>query len=73
MIKEDNVSGAGLDCLRDWTNNVQLTIPIYVAERDYLCYTDTPRYRRIAYPIRIGYGYTSDTPRIRIGGVSEFY
>jgi hypothetical protein len=38
-----------------------------------LCYTDTPRYRRIAYPIRIGYGYASDTPRIRIGGVSEFY
>lgn len=35
MIKEDNVSGAGLDCLRDWTNNVQSTIPIYVAERDY--------------------------------------
>ncbi|KAF0913233.1 hypothetical protein E2562_020388 [Oryza meyeriana var. granulata] len=25
----------GLDCLRDWTNNVQPTIPIYVAERDY--------------------------------------
>ncbi|XP_066397293.1 putative hydrolase C777.06c isoform X2 [Miscanthus floridulus] len=25
----------GLDCLRDWTNNVQSTIPIYVAERDY--------------------------------------
>ncbi|KAG2643049.1 putative hydrolase C777.06c [Panicum virgatum] len=25
----------GLDCLRDWTNNVQPSIPIYVAERDY--------------------------------------
>ncbi|XP_040383815.1 putative hydrolase C777.06c isoform X2 [Oryza brachyantha] len=25
----------GLDCLRDWTNNVQPIIPIYVAERDY--------------------------------------
>lgn len=34
--KEDNLySGAGLDCLRDWTNNVQPLIPIYVAERDY--------------------------------------
>jgi hypothetical protein len=33
--KEDNVCGAGLDCLRDWTNNVQSSIPIYVAERDY--------------------------------------
>lgn len=35
MIKDDNFSGAGLDCLRDWTNNVQSSIPIYVAERDY--------------------------------------
>nr|CAB3453224.1 unnamed protein product [Digitaria exilis] len=25
----------GLDCLRDWTNNVQPSVPIYVAERDY--------------------------------------
>ncbi|XVF74403.1 hypothetical protein PTKIN_Ptkin13bG0107800 [Pterospermum kingtungense] len=25
----------GLDCLRDWTNNVQPTIPIYVAKRDF--------------------------------------
>ncbi|KAK2630826.1 hypothetical protein QOZ80_UnG0724960 [Eleusine coracana subsp. coracana] len=25
----------GLDCLRDWTNNIQPSIPIYVAERDY--------------------------------------
>ncbi|KAE8790979.1 hypothetical protein D1007_34626 [Hordeum vulgare] len=25
----------GLDCLRDWTNNVQPSIPIYVAPRDY--------------------------------------
>ncbi|KAG8056540.1 hypothetical protein GUJ93_ZPchr0002g25415 [Zizania palustris] len=25
----------GLDCLRDWTNNVQPTIPIYVAKHDY--------------------------------------
>jgi len=37
-----------------------------------LCYTDTSRKARIAYPIRIGYGYVSDTPRIRIVGVSEF-
>jgi hypothetical protein len=27
--------GAGLDCLRDWTNNVQPSIPIYVAQRDF--------------------------------------
>lgn len=26
---------AGLDDLRDWTNNVQPCIPIYVAERDF--------------------------------------
>lgn len=25
----------GLDCLRDWTNNVQPSIPIYVAQRDF--------------------------------------
>ncbi|XP_062198880.1 putative hydrolase C777.06c [Phragmites australis] len=25
----------GLDCLRDWTNNVQPSIPIYVVDRDY--------------------------------------
>ena len=37
-----------------------------------LCYTDTSRKARIAYPIRIGYGYVSNTPRIRIVGVSEF-
>jgi len=27
---------------------------------------------RIAYPIRIGYGYVSDMPRTRILGVSNF-
>ena len=37
-----------------------------------LCNTDTPVYQRIAYPIRIGYGYVSDTPWIRILGVSDF-
>lgn len=26
---------AGLDDLRDWTNNVQPHIPIYVAQRDF--------------------------------------
>ena len=57
---KDNVSGAGLDCLRDWTNNVQSTIPIYVAERDYevgffsplfgLCYcTKTKQILRITW------------------------
>ncbi|KAK1630365.1 hypothetical protein QYE76_004680 [Lolium multiflorum] len=25
----------GLDCLRDWTNNIQPSIPIYVAQRDF--------------------------------------
>jgi glyoxylase-like metal-dependent hydrolase (beta-lactamase superfamily II) len=33
--RNKNSFGTGLDCLRDWTNNVQPTIPIYVAERDY--------------------------------------
>ena len=37
-----------------------------------LCYTDTARKARIAYPIRIGYGYVSDTPRIHILRVSAF-
>ena len=45
--KDDMFYGAGLDCLRDWTNNVQPSIPIYVAQRDFevgtsrseLCYT----------------------------------
>jgi len=37
-----------------------------------LRYTDTSEYDRIAYPIRIGHGYVSDTPPIRIRGVSEF-
>lgn len=26
---------SGLDDLRDWTNNVQPSIPIYTAERDF--------------------------------------
>lgn len=29
------VYGPGLDDLRDWTNNVQPYIPIYVAPRDF--------------------------------------
>jgi len=33
--EDDFYYGAGLDCLRDWTNNVQPSIPIYAAERDY--------------------------------------
>ena len=40
--------------------------------RHTLCYTDTSRKARIAYPIRIGHGYVSDTPRIRILRVSDF-
>ena len=34
--------------------------------------TDTAVWQRIAYPIRIGYEYVSDTPWIRILGVSGF-
>ena len=37
-----------------------------------LCYTDTSLKPRITYPIRIGYGYVSDTLWIRILGVSDF-
>lgn len=33
-INEDNYC-AGLDDLRDWTNNVHPSIPIYVASRDF--------------------------------------
>uniref|UniRef100_A0A0E0M0D9 Metallo-beta-lactamase domain-containing protein n=1 Tax=Oryza punctata TaxID=4537 RepID=A0A0E0M0D9_ORYPU len=33
--RSKNSFGTGLDCLRDWTNNVQPIIPIYAAERDY--------------------------------------
>jgi hypothetical protein len=35
--------------------------------------TNTRWNTRIAYPIRIGYGYASDTRWIRIRGVSDFY
>jgi hypothetical protein len=38
-----------------------------------LQYPDTSRKQRIAYPIRIGYGYMSDTPRICILEVSKFF
>ena len=37
-----------------------------------LCNTDTSMGARIAYPIRIGYRYVSDTPRTHILGVSDF-
>lgn len=32
------ISYSGLDDLRDWTNNVQPSIPIYVAMRDFEVY-----------------------------------
>ena len=37
-----------------------------------LCYPDTSRKERITYPIRIGYGYVTDTPSMRIHEVSGF-
>ena len=33
--KPASLFSPGLDDLRDWTNNVQPSIPIYVAKRDF--------------------------------------
>jgi hypothetical protein len=40
--------------------------PAQAPANGHLRYTDTSRKARIAYPIRVGYGYVSDTPLIRI-------
>lgn len=34
-VHKKSQSFSGLDDLRDWTNNVQPSVPIYTAERDF--------------------------------------